>query len=197
MSQHSPANPGPPGHDFSIPAEPRRGFFKQFLAVVIGGVVGLVPAAVGLVTFFNPLRKSVKEKQSPGGSDVDGFYKVAPLDSLSDAPQVYKIIADRKDAWNTFRNEAIGPVYLQRVASGEVRAFNGFCPHAGCLVDFRAGIKSYVCPCHNSSFAADGRRDPSSPSARDLDTLETKIIDGTVCVKFQNFKAGDKEKKPA
>jgi hypothetical protein len=39
-------------------------------------------------------------------------------------------------------------------------------------------------------------RDPKSPSARDLDSLPVKISDGVVWVKFQDFKAGDREKKP-
>jgi hypothetical protein len=40
-------------------------------------------------------------------------------------------------------------------------------------------------------------RDPKSPSARDLDSLPVKIDKGAVWVKYQDFKAGDKEKKPA
>jgi Rieske Fe-S protein len=182
--------------DFSQPEEPRRNFFVQFLAVVIGAVVGVVPAAAGLATFLNPLRKSVRQKQVPEGSDEHGFYKVAPESSLSEIPQTHKIIADRKDAWNTFPKEPIGAIYLQRVGEGEIRAFNAACPHAGCFVNYRPKNSEYHCPCHNSSFAEDGTRDPKSPSARDLDKLETKVIEGIVCVKFQNFKAGDKEMKP-
>src|SRR5438309_3578166 len=176
MSQQPASDPRQPVPDFlALPPEPRRGFVKQFLAVVIGGLVGLVPAAVGLATFLNPLRNSVKAKQRPSGSDAQGFYTVATLDSLSDVPQAFKIIADRKDAWNTFPKDAIGAVYLQRVGKNEVRAFNVSCPHAGCSVDWRPAEKAYHCPCHNSSFEADGTRSATSPSARDLDALEVKI----------------------
>src|SRR5262245_4091972 len=196
MSQPSASESGSSAPDFlAVPPEPRRGFVKQFLAVVVGGLVGLVPAAVGLATFLNPLRKSVRASQQPDGADADGYYKVAPLSALSNTPQPLQIIANRKDAWNTYPKEAIGAVYLQRVGQDEVRAFNAACPHAGCFVDWQSGKKAYHCPCHNSSFAADGKRDPQSPSARNLDDLATKIEDGVVYVKFQNFKAGDKEKK--
>ena len=195
MSQYPAQKTEQPSSDFSQPLEPRRNFFVQFLAVVIGGAVGLVPAVVGLATFLNPLRKSVKEKQRPIGSDEAGFYQVAPLSALTQTPQALKIIADRKDAWNTFPREAIGAIYLQLLGKDEVRAFNAACPHAGCFVDFRPKIAAYHCPCHNSSFAEDGKRDPESPSARNLDALETRIVDGFVWVKFQNFKTGDKEKK--
>ena len=198
MSQQTPSEPGHSVPEFlAVPPEPRRGFVKQFLAVVIGGLVGLAPAAVGLATFLNPLRKSVKEKQQPDGADADGYYKVAPLGALSETPQALQIIANRKDAWNTYPKEAIGAVYLQRVGQDGVRAFNAACPHAGCFVDWQSAKHAYRCPCHNSTFAPDGTRDPQSPSARDLDELATRIEDGVVFVKFQNFKAGDKEKKPA
>jgi Rieske Fe-S protein len=179
----------------STPSAPRRGFLKQSLAVVIGSLVGLVPAAVGLATFLNPLRKSVKEKQQPTGSDSEGYYRVAPVNSLSATPQAFKIIASRKDAWNTFPEEAIGAVFLSRVSGDEVRAFNVTCPHAGCRVDYRSGQKRYHCPCHNSSFEADGKRDPKSPSPRDLDALDVKLVNGQVLVKFRNFKTGTEDKK--
>ncbi len=197
MSQPPVPDAGRPGPDLFSPVEPRRGFVAQLTAIVIGGLVGVVPAAVGLATFLNPLRKSAKEKQRPSGSDADGYYRVTTLDSLSEIPQAFKIIADRKDAWNTFPKDAIGAVFLSRVENGKVRAFNVTCPHAGCAVDYKPAKQAYHCPCHNSSFAADGERDPKSPSARDLDSLLVKMVDGAVWVKYQDFKTGDKEKKLA
>lgn len=198
MSQTPAPDAGRPELDVFSPIEPRRGFVAQLTAIVIGGLVGVVPAAVGLATFLNPLRKSAKEKQAPSGSDVDGYYRVTTLDSLAAVPQAFKIIADRKDAWNTFPKDAIGAVFLSRTGTSDVRAFNVTCPHAGCAVDYKAAKQAYFCPCHNSSFKPDGERDPKSPSARDLDSLPVKIVNGTeVWVKYQDFKTGDKEKKPA
>ena len=182
--------------DFFTPPEPRRNFIKELLAVTIGALVGIVPIAVGVATFLNPLRKSVKAKQRPEGSDAEGFYRVTALESLGETPQAFKIIADRKDAWNRFPKEAIGAVYLSRIGTGDVRAFNVSCPHLGCAVDWRPAKHAYHCPCHNSAFGPDGTRSPESPSARDLDSLLVKIEGGQVWVKFQNFKAGETEKKP-
>ena len=196
MSQPVTGDAAPPAPDYLTPPEPRRNFFAQLAAVLVGGLAGLVPMAAGLATFLNPLRKSVKAKLQPSGS-TNGFYKVASLDSLSETPQAFKIIADRKDAWNTFPKDAIGTVYLTRTSGDEIRAFNVTCPHAGCAVDWRATKQTYHCPCHNSSFQHDGTRDPNSPSARDLDSLEVKILDGAVWVKYQDFKTGEKEKHPA
>jgi Rieske Fe-S protein len=197
MSQQPFSNAAPSALDASIPPAPRRGFIKQFAAGAVGVLVGIIPAAVGLATFLNPLRKSVQEKQRPEGCDKDGFYNVTPLAALSVTPQAFKIIADRKDAWNLFPKEAIGAVFLSLDGENRVRAFNVSCPHAGCAVDYRGGKKAFHCPCHNSEFTVEGERSPASPSARDLDSLETKVADdGRVWVKYQDFKAGDKEKKP-
>jgi Rieske Fe-S protein len=196
MTQPSASDLVPPPPDYLTPPEPRRNFFTQLAAVVVGGVAGLVPLAVGLATFINPLRKSVKEKLEPSGSD-QGFYKVTTLDSLTATPQAFKIIADRKDAWNAFPKDAIGSVYLSRLEGDKVLAFNVTCPHAGCAVDWRSAKKAYHCPCHNSAFAADGSRAPESPSARDLDSLDVEIRDGAVWVKYQDFKTGEKKKLPA
>src|SRR5260221_7349883 len=136
MLQPPASDSGRPGPDVFSPLEPRRGFVAQMTAIVIGGLVGVVPAAVGLATFLNPLRKSTQDKQRPSGSDAEGYYRVTTYDSLTAIPQAYKIIADRKDAWNTFLKDAIGAVFLSRAANGRVLALNVTCPHAGCAVDY-------------------------------------------------------------
>lgn len=194
--QPSPAGAGNPFSD-QPPDVPRRGFLTKAAAVVIGGIVSFVPLLAGLATFLNPLRPSVRAKLRPTGSDADGYFKVASIDSLSaTVPQMFKIIADKKDAWNVYLQEPIGTVYLLKVGSNQVRAFNASCPHANCNVDFRSDKKAYLCPCHNSVFALDGKRDAASPSARDLDSLDFKVENGAVLVKFENFKAGTHEKIP-
>src|SRR5437899_13097353 len=123
MSQQPVTSAAQQAPDFSIPPGPRRGFMKQFLAGAVGALVGIVPAAVGLATFLNPLRKSVQKKQRPEGSDEDGFYDVTALAALNVTPQAFKIIADRKDAWNVFPQEAIGAVFLALDGENGVRAF--------------------------------------------------------------------------
>jgi Rieske Fe-S protein len=58
---------------------------------------------------------------------------------------------------------------------------------------------SYLCPCHNSTFALDGKiNDPDSPAPRGLDELAVEVRkNGEVWVKFQNYRAGVSEKIPA
>lgn len=183
----SAVRPGPAG-------EPeRRGFLKRFLAVVIGGMITLFPAAAGLAVFFDPLRS-----RKASGAESD-FLKVASLDSLSvGVPQRVTVIKDRADAWNLFRNEPVGAVYLLKDDKGSVLALNVVCPHAGCPVDFDSEKGAYQCPCHKSSFHLDGSiLNPDSPAPRGLDSLEVdaeKLKAGEVWVKFQNFQSTTAEK---
>ena len=175
-----------------VPPQPdRRNFLTKACAVVIGGMITLVAPLAGLFVFLDPLRRKAE-----GGGTV----RVASLNAVPEngEPRKFSLLATRVDAWNRTPNVPIGAVYLQRMKDNQVRAFNVVCPHAGCFVDYRAGQKHYHCPCHNSSFALDGKvLDPKSPSPRGLDDLPVEIRHGTeVWVKFQNFRAGVHEKIP-
>lgn len=171
----------------------RRGFFKKLAANIIGAVITVVPFAAGLAVWLDPARR----KTATGGQVV----RVTSINALPDdgVPRKFAVIASRVDAWNKSPETAIGAVYLRREKGGKPRAFNVVCPHAGCFVDYAADKNSYLCPCHNSTFALDGKiDDPGSPSPRGLDELEVEVRkDSGVWVKFQNFRAGVSEKIPS
>jgi quinol---cytochrome c reductase iron-sulfur subunit, bacillus type len=167
----------------------RRNFFKEFLAALIGGVLGVVPVIAGLEVFLDPLRRKA------GASSA---VHIAGLEALPDdgIPRKFPVLANRVDAWNKFTQIPIGAVYLRRTGN-QVQAFNAVCPHAGCNVDFLQERNLYLCPCHNSTFTVAGRiGDPSSPAARGLDALDVELRGNEVWVKFQNFEAGRREKIP-
>ncbi|MFO1021930.1 MAG: Rieske 2Fe-2S domain-containing protein [Planctomycetales bacterium] len=180
-----------------VPKEPpRRGFVTGFLAVVCGGIAGLVPAGAGVTFFLDPLRK----RKSSGEGDASGFIKVAALSAVpaDGLPVKFPVIADRQDAWNLFPKEPIGAVYLRKTDKGEVIAFNVICPHLGCAVDYSNSSKSFKCPCHDSSFTLDGAPSNSIPP-RGMDTLEVdpaRLKQGEVWVKFENFRTGEAHKVP-
>lgn len=171
----------------------RRGFLKKLASGVIGAVITLIPAAAGLAVWLDPARRQT----STGGQLV----RVASLSALPEdgVPRKFAVLASRVDAWNKSPETAVGAVYLLREKGGQPRALNVVCPHAGCFVDYMEARSCYLCPCHNSTFALDGKiSDPKSPSPRGLDELEVEIRhDSEVWVKFQNFRAGVSEKIPA
>ena len=171
---------------------PRRGFLKRFAAGVIGAVAGIVPLISGIVFLFDPLRRKAAQ-----GEPVF----VAPLGAIPEdgTPRKFTILASRTDAWNKSPQAPVGAVYLRRTGPKTVVAFNVVCPHAGCFVEFMAARNGYFCPCHDSTFALDGKiSTPRSPSPRPLDQLDVEIRNNNeVWVKFQNFRAGVHEKIPA
>ena len=183
----------------AVPENNRRGFLTKALAVVIGGLAGLVPAVAGIAVFLDPLRKRKRRGKGSQTGGPEGFLKVAVLDGLPiDEPRRFTVIDDLVDAWNLFPDEPVGVVYLVRTGKQAVTALNADCPHAGCRVDFSPDRDVYQCPCHNSSFKPLGEiANSRSPSARGLDSLEVdpgKLKDGEVWVKFQSFRSGTPEK---
>jgi len=173
------------------PQANRRGFFKQSLALILGGISLLTPVAAALVVLTDPLRRK---------AIATATIRVTTLEALPDdgVPRKFPVLAAKADAWNKFVNVPVGAVYLRRTGGNKVEALNVVCPHAGCFVDFSADQGKFICPCHNSSFKVDGEiDDPHSPSPRGLDGLEVEVRrDGGIWVKFQNFQAGEADKVP-
>jgi Rieske Fe-S protein len=173
--------------------EHRRGFMTHVLAGMIGLLVGAVPMLAGLAFFLDPLMR----KRSGGSSD--GFLKIPlTLEALAvdGEPQLVKISLDRVDAWNTYRHQPVGAVFVRRTGDKTVVAFNQRCPHLGCAVDYKPADKQYFCPCHTSAFDMDGQRKNLIPP-RGLDALDVEIRnDHEIWIKFQNFRATTPQKIP-
>jgi menaquinol-cytochrome c reductase iron-sulfur subunit len=164
----------------------RRGFLGKAVAVICGAAALAVPTAAGVVAFLNPLRQ-----KSQGGQ----FMRLASLDAIPQdgTPLKVPVVADRIDAWTRFPAEPIGAVFLRRTGN-KTEALQVICPHAGCSIGFEGSAKGgkFFCPCHAASFDLAGKRmDETSPSPRDMDTLDVEIRNkNEVWVKFQTFGVG-------
>jgi menaquinol-cytochrome c reductase iron-sulfur subunit len=172
---------------------PRRGFLAAAGAIGIGALITLTPLVSGIALFLEPL---LKRKAVFKGGDADGFLSVTRVDDLPDdgTPLRFVLRADKLDAWNEFKDQAVGTVYLRKMPGNQIIAFNDTCPHLGCKVDFQESSQSFLCPCHASAFKLDGERMNHIPP-RPLDTLETKIdSDGKIWVKYQEFQCGVEKK---
>lgn len=186
---------GTPHGDGPHPPEQRRDFMKKSLAVLAGGAVVIVPVAAGVMVATDPLRRH-------GAGDSE-YLEITRLDALpaDGSPRKFQVVADRRDAWNKYKNVPVGAVYLRRVGPNrdQVKAFNVVCPHAGCAINVAGSGENqqFFCPCHNSGFDLDGRRLPGAVSPRPMDELEVDpkaLAQGVVKVKFQNFRTGVQEK---
>jgi len=88
------------------------------------------------------------------------------------------------DRWRRDTQEEV--VYVRR-GDGGIEALSAVCPHNGCLV--RSSGAGFTCPCHRSSFDAEGRR-VEGPSPRALDRIECRTERGRAFVRQQRFRPG-------
>jgi cytochrome b6-f complex iron-sulfur subunit len=62
-------------------------------------------------------------------------------------------------------------------------AVNPTCTHQGCLVEWKAERKSYVCPCHGAVYGADGSVQ-KEPATKSLAKYEASLEGQDVVVKL-------------
>jgi len=155
----------------------RRSFLASIFAIS-GAVVGALLAAplFRFVTF--PLRKTADETS---WSDVG---PAADFASIT-APVAKTITLERRDAWQTTSSQTA--VYVLPAKDGALRILSPICPHLGCSVRWEDASNQFICPCHSGTFTADGIR-VSGPPPRSMDTLEAKVEDGTLKVRYQYFR---------
>lgn len=173
----------------------RRGLFAA-ASIALGGLLGLALAVPGVAYLLDPLNR----KRRAGA-----FEAIATLGELKvGEPKSYAILAERQDAWVKYPREPVGSVWLVRQASKPaVVAFTAECPHLGCAVNLAADGKSFLCPCHTSSFNFDGKALNAIPP-RGMDTLEVEGVDAIdpadelaeIRVRFERFRTLAKEKMP-
>lgn len=172
----------------------RRSFFREALAIGLGGIAAVTPFVTGLVFYLNPL------KRKKGAGD-DKYIRVTTLDSLpgDDVPRQFPVLGSKTDAWTRTEAAPLGAVFLRRNAAGEIKAFSTICPHAGCFVEYLGKDKNkFLCPCHDSEFELNGDiASPGSPSPRGLDPIEVEVRnESEVWVMFQKFQTGSHDRIP-
>lgn len=161
---------------------------RSFLGVLLGLGSALVSAllSVPLIRFslFPLLRRTTELKRSPVG-------ELSEFSSLTE-PAMRTIQIGQVDGWRKTISEEI--VYVTKDSQGQLRVLTSICPHLGCTVPWNKQKKQFVCPCHSTTFAADGTR-ISGPSLRGMDTLETSVEQSQLQVRFQYFRqlVSDKE----
>ena len=171
----------------------RRDFY-QAGTLLLSGLIGLVLSVPGVAYLVSPLRKGTEEGE--------GFESLTRLSQLkAGEPRAFAIIADTQDAWVRYPKEPIGSVWLIRQPEGvepPVLAFSAECPHLGCAINLGADAKHFICPCHTSAFAMDGKpmnKIPPRPMDR-LDVELSKDADPIVRVRFQRFRTLAEEQIP-
>jgi cytochrome b6-f complex iron-sulfur subunit len=130
----------------------RRDFLNW---VGLGGLASSLPMAI--VACSPPAAKTSTYPPSVTELDNAGFVKV----DVSGKPAI--IIRDPAN-------------------SSKILALSSVCTHKGCIVDWKADQKAFVCPCHQGSFGADGKV-LQGPPDKPLPVYEAKIEGSTIQVK--------------
>jgi Rieske Fe-S protein len=127
------------------------------------------------------------------GTAAAKWADLGPLARLPEDGWVSRTVTlERRDRWRVDTTDVA--IYVRR-AGDRVDALSAVCTHTGCLVRATAAVPGFECPCHRSRFDAEGRS-LAGPALRPLDRLETRIVDGVVGVRYEQFRPGLPQKEP-
>ncbi|OLE52012.1 MAG: hypothetical protein AUG51_20120 [Acidobacteria bacterium 13_1_20CM_3_53_8] len=108
---------------------------------------------------------------------------IGPLSQFTGArPIMRSLETERAAGWANMVEEH----FVFVLPDKNYQVLSAACPHEGCNVIWRDEDRNFFCPCHDSSFAADGSR-LSGPARRGLDPLPSQTENGTLKVKYQSF----------
>ncbi|MBA3542448.1 MAG: Rieske 2Fe-2S domain-containing protein [Deltaproteobacteria bacterium] len=167
----------------------RRGFLK-LATCALGGGLGLVVVAPAARLFGDPAGKTTVTSPS---EPID----VGPLEQfrVGSAPTKVSVVAPRvTDAWAASQHVVLGAAWVRRPDPKVIEVFSGICPHLGCGIGWNG--TQYMCPCHESKFAATGERE-SGKARRGLDALDSKVLDGHLWITWATFVMDTSAKTPA
>jgi cytochrome b6-f complex iron-sulfur subunit len=144
---------------------------REFVSLV--GVSGAVSALPIVVTSCQ--QPSAQAPTAPAAVPVaatprtDGFEVAGSVADLDKAGQLLN------------EKMALGKALVVRVGSDQLLAVEPTCNHAGCSVAWNPD-QTFVCPCHNSKFAKDGKV-LQGPATQALPVYTAKIEGDQVLVK--------------
>jgi menaquinol-cytochrome c reductase iron-sulfur subunit len=151
----------------------------------LGWLIGLCTTGIGavlsvpLIRFsLYPLRVQTTEVKWSDAGPVSNFA------SLS-VPVQRSITVEQVDGWR--KSVAERAVYVVKNTTGHLQVFSAVCPHLGCSVQWRDSKHEFECPCHAAAFGGDGSK-LGGPAPRGMDSLETRIENGHLMVRYQYFR---------
>lgn len=146
----------------------RRSFQIGFIYAIFGAITAAIAVPAGVYLLFPPNTR--KNANWIDASDLNSIPPGVPTEVSFQHKRVdgWKITSEKATAW-----------IVRPEAGNDVIAFAPQCTHLGCAYHWEAQDKAFVCPCHNSEFAMDGKV-LGGPAPRPLDRYEVKVEDGRV-----------------
>lgn len=144
---------------------------RSFYVGAIYGMGALISAALAVPALLYLLIPPKMRRQSdwveagdltqvPAGTPVEMTYRRMRVDG-------WKVTSEQDTVW------------VVKSAQNQVTAFSPACTHLGCAYHWDDSRKEFICPCHNSIFAIDGKV-LGGPAPRPLDRYETRIQGNTL-----------------
>jgi Rieske Fe-S protein len=169
----------PSGHDDSV-AQSRRWFLRHMTNLMGTAITGVMAFVFAGYTLF-PIFKRIS---------ADDWTDVGPIDEIPDEEAIKRAVVISQDGgWGRFNSQQL--VWIVRNRDNVV-VYSAACPHLGCTIN--AAERGFICPCHGSAWNRDGSK-VGGPTPRAMDTLEYRIDDGVLQVKYRFFRQGVSDKQ--
>jgi len=156
--------------------ETRRSFYTALISG-LGTIIGAgVTALAGIYLLWNgPTKRRA------------GFVEAIDLAQLETGkPKEVVFERTRVDGWRTLRETTIA--WVVRADDSKVVAYAPQCTHLGCAYHWEDHGSQFVCPCHGSRFAIDGKV-IEGPASRPLDRWAVCVESDKVLISPQVRKA--------
>ena len=139
---------------------------RNFYVGAIYGMMGAISAALGIPALvyllFPP--KAKKEEEWIEVGDISRIGTNSPVEMSFRRNRVdgWKVLSEKSTAW------------VVKTADDKITAFGPQCTHLGCAYHWEEGKNEFLCPCHTSLFAIDGKV-IGGPAPRPLDRYDTRV----------------------
>lgn len=154
---------------------------REFLSWVgLGAVATSLPMAIAACS--SPIEPEAEAPPAPPEAEAEVEIDTTPReDGFAAIGTVAALDADGYLGNKNFNGEQVAVIRDPADAENLI-AVNSFCTHQGCTVKWD-GDAAFACPCHGSSFSADGSI-ITGPATKELGTFTAMIEDDLVYVKL-------------
>jgi menaquinol-cytochrome c reductase iron-sulfur subunit len=154
---------------FSNPASPGETTRRSFHVRMLYGLWSLIAAALAAPALLYLLLppKVRQEAEWIEAGDITKLQPKSPVEIVFRKTRIdgWKVTSEKQTAW------------VVKVSDREMVAFGPQCTHLGCAYHWDERKSEFLCPCHSSVFAIDGKV-VSGPAPRPLDRYQARVENG-------------------
>ena len=146
---------------------------RAFFLTAIYGLWGLITAALGIPAAIY-LLVPPKTRKSGEWAEAGDAVNLEP-----GVPEELTYRRNRVDGWKVTSEKTTA--WVVKTSADSLVAFDPQCTHLGCAYHWNESLHYFLCPCHTSTFALDGKV-LSGPAPRPLDRLQVKVDNGKILI---------------